>query len=93
MKKITVEYESQDELNYDLELQAKGMAFDQFDEHLRQILKYGGVEDIYTDILESHKSDHKTYFGSERFKAATKKQIVELMVEYMRTKMNSFVSE
>ena len=91
MKKITVEYESKEDMQNDVDLQAKGLAFEAFDEELRQLLKYGDTSEIYNKIMAEHRSDHDNYYGSDKYKAPTKKEFVDLMIYWVREKMSSHI--
>jgi hypothetical protein len=57
MKKITIEFESKEELEYHLELVKKGSAYDDYDEYLRQLTKYSGIETIVKDLLKADKKN------------------------------------
>jgi hypothetical protein len=57
MKKITIEFESKDELEYHLDLVKKGSAYEDFDNYLRELTKYSGIESIVKDLLKSDKKN------------------------------------
>lgn len=72
MKKITIEYESRQDYEYDEELRKKGLAFDEFDELLRQKLKYGEIDEMLKEYKEKMKREHNDFWPNEKFKFTAK---------------------
>lgn len=89
IKKITVEYETKDDLKYALEQQDKGAEFDRFDEYLRQLLKYGGISELISQAKQAHKNSHDEYSIDEKYKKPNTEQLVHEIISLLRSELNN----
>lgn len=89
MKKITIEFESKVDLEYHLEQNDKGDRFDDFDEYLRKLIKYGGVDELITSVIINDRKYHDDYFNGQKYTKPNAVAIVSGILQILREKLNS----